>query len=171
MVMDLFGFRVEVVFLLAGGRPLTYAWHYTRDRALKHLRKIAEYHGIEGEVVEDGGPLKWLEDEVKAVVLKGKRFILPDFPYRHREVYEALLRIPRGQVRTYGEVAKEIVVPFPTLLTALMRKPFQILIPCHRLITSKGTLMGFYPLGREVKGRLLCVERAIRCSPPSGRRS
>ena len=143
---------------MANGSPLAYAWHYTRDRALKHLKKIAEYHGVEGEMTEDGSLLRWLEDEVRGVVLEGRRFSLPDFPYRNREVYEAVLRIPKGEVRTYGEVAREANVPFPTLLTALMRNPFQVLIPCHRLLTKRGTLMGFYPLGREVKRRLLEIE-------------
>ena len=41
---------------------------------------------------------------------------------------------------------------------ALMRNPLQVLIPCHRLLTKKGTLMGFYPLDKDVKRRLLELE-------------
>ncbi len=163
MRLNLFGFHVEVIFAISGNQPVAYAWHYSRDKALIHLRKITEYHEITGDVVEDGDLLKWLEGELKAVVLEGKRFILPEFPYRNREVYEAVLRIPRGKTKTYGEIAKESSVPFPVLLTVLLRNPFQILIPCHRLLTKKGTLMGFYPLGKGVKRRLLEIE-GIRAS-------
>ena len=39
-----------------------------------------------------------------------------------------------------------------------MRNSLRVLIPCHRLLTRRGTLMGFYPLGKEVKKRLLKME-------------
>ncbi|MGQ4833914.1 MAG: MGMT family protein [Candidatus Asgardarchaeia archaeon] len=42
-----------------------------------------------------------------------------------------------------------------------MRNPFQIQIPCHRLLTNKGSLFGFYPPGKEVKRKLLEIEGAV----------
>ncbi len=143
MRLNLFGFHVEVIFAISGNQPVAYAWHYSRDKALIHLRKITEYYEITGDVVEDGDLLKWLEGELKAVVLEGKRFILPEFPYRNRGVYEAVLRIPRGKTKTYGEIAKESGVPFPVLLTVLLRNPFQILIRAIGSSQRKGRSWDF----------------------------
>ena len=44
--MDLYGFEVEVVFLIHNDEVLAYAWHYDERRALKHLKKIMEYHNL-----------------------------------------------------------------------------------------------------------------------------
>ncbi len=172
-MLDLFGFRVHVVFWVGelGGHlsglgstssvgvpVLAYAWHFGREKAWEHLHKIAEYHSLEGRSVESPNLECWLKDWLQRVVIQGSQFSLPPVGYRHREVYEAVLQIPKGRTRTYSEVARQAQVPFPTLLSALMRNPFQVLIPCHRLVTRKGTLMGFYPLGKPVKARLLAVE-------------
>ena len=175
-MLDLFGVRVHVVFwvgesaghLLGLGSTssvdvlvLAYAWHFDREKAWDHLHKTAEYHGLEGQPVESPKLERWLKDWLQRVVVQGIHFSLPPVGYRHREVYEAVLRIPKGRTRTYSEIARQAHVPFPTVLTALMRDPLQVLIiPCHRLVTRKGTLMGFYPLGKPVKARLLAVEGA-----------
>jgi len=121
-----------VRFLLQKGEVLAYGWHWD----------------LEG----------WLAEKLRAVVLEGERFSLPPFPYRDRVVYEALLEIPRGETLTYGELAKRAGLPYPQVLAALLKNPFQVLVPCHRLVTKKGTLMGFYPLGVAVKRRLLELE-------------
>ncbi len=89
---------------------------------------------------------------------KGKTLALPDLPYRDGQVCRSLIAIPRGETRTYGALAREAGVPYPKLLTALLKNPFQVPIPCHRLVTRKGTLMGFDPLGVAVKRRLLELE-------------
>ena len=74
------------------------------------------------------------------------------------EVYEKLVRIPRGKTITYSDLAKMCRVKYTEALMALMRNPLQVLIPCHRLLTKKGTLMGFYPLDKDVKRGLLELE-------------
>lgn len=88
----------------------------------------------------------------------GKKFKLPKFEYKNKEIYEALLDIPKGKTIKYSEVARTSGFKFSDVLITLMRNPFQILIPCHRLITNKGSLMGFYPLGIELKKKLLEME-------------
>jgi O-6-methylguanine DNA methyltransferase len=68
--------------------------------------------------------------------------------------------IPRGEVRPYSWVAGEIGKPGATRAvgTALARNPVPLVIPCHRVVRSDGTL-GDYSLGEAAnKGRLLREE-------------
>ncbi len=90
--------------------------------------------------------------------MKGAKSTLPDFEHQNRFVYENIIEIPRGKIATYAQIAKISSVKYTEMLKALMRNPFQILIPCHRLLTNKGSLFGFYPLGKEVKRKLLEIE-------------
>jgi len=156
--MNLFGTKLEAVFLVKGEEVLAYAWHYSKDKALQHLQKIREYHNLRGEVVYSRELEGWLEEEVERVVVNGEKFSLPEFEYKNREVYEVIVQIPRGKTARYSEIARLSGVKFTQLLVALMRNPLQVLIPCHRLVTKDGTLMGFYPLGVEVKRKLLEIE-------------
>lgn len=75
-------------------------------------------------------------------------------------VWEALRTIPRGQTRTYAQLAKEIGQP--TAVRAVARacatNPAAVVIPCHRIIGSDGTLTG-YRWGVERKQKLLALER------------
>ncbi|RKY02473.1 hypothetical protein DRP77_07865, partial [Candidatus Poribacteria bacterium] len=95
-----------------------------------------------------------------------------------RKVWEAVRAIPYGEVRTYGWVARTIGSPraFRAVGMALARNPLPLIVPCHRVIGSDGTLKGFTaPGGIEMKRRLLeherrCVKRRISPSP-SRRRS
>jgi methylated-DNA-[protein]-cysteine S-methyltransferase len=81
------------------------------------------------------------------------------------KVYEAARRIPCGQVRTYGELAQEIGVPkaAQAVGAALGRNPVPIVIPCHRILASRGGTGGFSaPGGVETKFRMLRIEGARR---------
>lgn len=156
--MKIFGIEVEVVFLLQDDEILAYAWHYNREKALKLMKKIMEYHNLEGRVESSINREEWLRRRLEKVVLEGERFTLPKFNYKNRSVYEVLLDTKRGETLKYSELAKMSGLSFREVLITLMRNPFQILIPCHRLITNKGTLMGFYPLGVAFKKKLLELE-------------
>jgi methylated-DNA-[protein]-cysteine S-methyltransferase len=62
-----------------------------------------------------------------------------------RAVWRALLGIPLGRTRTYGEIAAEVghgAVPRATG-TAVGRNPVSILVPCHRVIGADGSLTGY----------------------------
>ena len=62
-----------------------------------------------------------------------------------RAVWQALLGIPLGRTRTYGEIAAQVgqgAVPRATG-TAVGRNPVSILVPCHRVIGSNGSLTGY----------------------------
>ncbi|MFQ6092908.1 MAG: methylated-DNA--[protein]-cysteine S-methyltransferase [bacterium] len=79
-----------------------------------------------------------------------------------RRVWRALLKIPYGQVRSYGWVAREIGRPKAVRAVggANARNPIAIVIPCHRVVRSDGGLGG-YGGGPEVKRELLQIEGVV----------
>ncbi len=156
--MDLYGFEVKVLFLVNKKDIVAYAWHYDKDKALNHLRKIIEFHNLTGRIERSRELERWLIKNIQKTVEDGMEFQLPNEDYRNRAMYENIIKIPRGKTRTYSEIARISEVRYTEMLTTLLRNPFQILIPCHRLLTNKGTLMGFYPLGIQVKRKLLEIE-------------
>jgi len=102
--MNLFGFEIKVVFLVSDEDILAFSWHYTEDKARRHMEKIIDFHGLEGEISRDPELEEWLERRVREVVIEGKRFTLPDFEYRNRRVYKEIMDIPRGsKEETFGD--------------------------------------------------------------------
>jgi len=84
-----------------------------------------------------------------------------------RKVYQVLLKIPKGQVRTYAQVARMIGQPRAARAVgqALKRNRWAPEIPCHRVVASDGTLGGYSaPGGLAAKRRLLRREGAIKFS-------
>ncbi|MCE8524604.1 bifunctional helix-turn-helix domain-containing protein/methylated-DNA--[protein]-cysteine S-methyltransferase [Ruegeria pomeroyi] len=77
------------------------------------------------------------------------------------KVWEALLRIPSGQVTTYGELAQSIGQPraVRAVGTAVGRNPVSWLIPCHRALRKSGGLGGYH-WGLPVKRAMLAWEAA-----------
>lgn len=76
-----------------------------------------------------------------------------------RKVWRATARIPYGQVRTYGWVAKKIGNPHMARAVgvALSRNPTPILIPCHRVVGA-GNWLGGFSAGLKIKQELLAIE-------------
>ena len=62
------------------------------------------------------------------------------------KVWETLLKIPAGQLTTYGSVAKKIGMPTASRAvgTAIGANPVAFLIPCHRIIQSTGNFGGYH---------------------------
>ncbi|MDN3671047.1 methylated-DNA--[protein]-cysteine S-methyltransferase [Echinicola jeungdonensis] len=85
--------------------------------------------------------------------LKGSNFQL--------KVWEALLKIPLGQLSTYGQLAKTIQNPNAARAvgSAISRNPVAYLIPCHRVIQSSG-IIGGYKWGSDRKMAMLGWESA-----------
>ncbi|MEB3071587.1 methylated-DNA--[protein]-cysteine S-methyltransferase [[Mycobacterium] vasticus] len=77
-----------------------------------------------------------------------------------RRVWAALLTIPYGQTRSYGELANQIGAPKASRAVGLAngRNPISIIVPCHRVIGANGSLTG-YGGGIERKRALLDLER------------
>jgi methylated-DNA-[protein]-cysteine S-methyltransferase len=80
-----------------------------------------------------------------------------------RHVWEALLTIPFGETRSYGEIARQIGNPSASRAVGAAngKNPISIIAPCHRVIGSTGKLTGFAG-GLEAKERLLGLERGKR---------
>ena len=77
-----------------------------------------------------------------------------------REVWAALRQIPRGETRTYGELARAIGKPGAARAVgaACGANPVSLLVPCHRVIRTGGDLGGYY-WGLDRKQALLDRER------------
>ena len=77
-----------------------------------------------------------------------------------QRVWKALLTIPYGETRSYGEIAEQIGAPGAARAVGLAngRNPIAIVVPCHRVIGSGGSLTG-YGGGLERKQTLLELEK------------
>lgn len=76
--------------------------------------------------------------------------------------WRALLKIPYGETRTYADIARAVDRPqgFRAVGMANNRNPIAIVVPCHRVIASDGTLCG-YGGGLDIKRKLLELEGAL----------
>jgi len=76
-----------------------------------------------------------------------------------RRVWSELLSIPYGETVTYGDIARRIDCKSAQAVgSAVGRNPIAIIIPCHRVIGTDGSLTG-YAYGIERKRRLLMLEK------------
>ena len=94
---------------------------------------------------------------IPPLILKGTPF--------QKEVWEILLEIPFGQTTTYAEIAAEIArrrglasMSAQAVGSAVAHNPISLIIPCHRVVGSDGSLTG-YAGGIEKKEWLLAMER------------
>jgi methylated-DNA-[protein]-cysteine S-methyltransferase len=80
-----------------------------------------------------------------------------------KKVLTALQQIPYGETASYGEIAENIGNPMASRAVgqANARNPIPIIIPCHRVVGSNGTLTGFGG-GVAVKQALLDLEQRHR---------
>ena len=79
-----------------------------------------------------------------------------------RAVWDAMLRIPYGQTRSYGELAQEVGGAARAVGAACGTNPLPILIPCHRVLAGGGRLGGYSGKGgTETKTMLLALEGAL----------
>jgi AraC family transcriptional regulator of adaptative response/methylated-DNA-[protein]-cysteine methyltransferase len=90
----------------------------------------------------------------------------PDLPLDIRgtafqwRVWRALTRIPRGETRSYSEIARAIGRPSAVraVARACATNPIALVVPCHRVVAANGSLAG-YRWGVDVKKKLLERER------------
>ena len=150
------------LLLAADQTGITGAWfenqkYYAHSLDAEHTEKVTP-------ILED--TKRWLD-----LYFSGKE---PDFmPSLHpsgtpfqMEVWDILRQIPYGTTITYGAVAKEIArrrgIPRMSAQAAggaVGRNPVSILIPCHRVVGSNGSLTG-YAGGIDRKIKLLALEKA-----------
>ena len=77
-----------------------------------------------------------------------------------KNVWEALLAIPFGETRSYGQLAKHLGNPNASRAVGAAngKNPLSIVVPCHRVIGSTGKLTGFAG-GMQTKAQLLSLEK------------
>ena len=83
--------------------------------------------------------------------------------YFQKRVWQALLTIPFGETRSYGQVANQLGNPKATRAVGAAngQNPIPIIVPCHRVIGANGKLTGFGG-GLEIKDQLLALEGSGR---------
>lgn len=113
----------------------------SRDALAPYLQELKQYFA--GERRQFSIPLD----------LRGTEFQL--------KCWQALLKIPYGETRSYRDLAKAIGHPqaFRAVGMSNNRNPIAIIVPCHRVIAADGSLCG-YGGGLDIKRILLDLERA-----------
>ena len=108
---------------------------------------------------EFGRPLRSAES-VPASLRRARRYDLSEQTPFERAVLLKTAQIPRGQVRTYSWVAREIGHPAAVRAvgTALANNPIPVLIPCHRVVRTDGIIGNYGAGGTEAKKQILTAE-------------
>jgi O-6-methylguanine DNA methyltransferase len=122
---------------------------------------IAAFARSFGRPLEEADqPPEGVEKALRSGRSTGLRFDLRGRTDFERCVLEATLGIPPGEVRPYSWVAAEIGRPraVRAVGTALGHNPVPLLIPCHRVIRSDGSMGQFGGFGTAMKRRLLEME-------------
>jgi AraC family transcriptional regulator, regulatory protein of adaptative response / methylated-DNA-[protein]-cysteine methyltransferase len=119
------------------------------------------------QLVAAKGNTGWLADAVAFVASQlGEHPLAATFPLDVRatafqqRVWKALQEIPRGETRSYSELALQLGVPKASRAVgaAVGSNPVAIAVPCHRVVGKDGSLTG-YRWGVERKRRLLEAEK------------
>ncbi|MEO1111346.1 MAG: methylated-DNA--[protein]-cysteine S-methyltransferase [Pseudomonadota bacterium] len=108
----------------------------------EHEGAITEVHW-NGPAGRDETPLLREASAQVSAYLDGKleTFDLPLAPKGgdlHQSVFQAMLAIPYGRTRTYGDVAKELGTYGQPVGQACGANPIPIIIPCHRILSASG---------------------------------
>ncbi len=128
------------------------------------LRRLIGEEFSAAELIEDSSALREIRQSI-ASFLSGKGN-LARVPVDlrgtvfQRRVWQALSRIPRGETRTYGEIARAIGNPAAVRAvgSACGANPVALVVPCHRAVRTDGGLGG-YAWGIARKKRLLELEK------------
>ena len=141
------------------------------DEYLKYLvfehEKSRERHGIpKSDWEENPRPFREVVRQLQAYFDGDLRsFDVPvdtDGTSFQRSVWEALRSVPYGETTSYGEIARRIGRPDAARAVGLAngRNPVSIIVPCHRIIGSNGSLVG-YGGGIDRKTTLLRLEGVV----------
>jgi methylated-DNA-[protein]-cysteine S-methyltransferase len=144
-----------------------------------NLKLVASNKGLAAILWEDDDPRRVrlgvdTEDRTHPVLLETERQLNEYFEGKRKSfsldldfagtefqkrVWRALLTIPFGETRSYGQIAKQVgnARAMRAVGAANGKNPIAIVAPCHRVIGSTGKLTGFAG-GLEAKERLLALE-------------
>lgn len=161
--------------------------HLQRVRAplLGAFRVAATAHGVVAVRLDDDGDAleAYLRDRFPGAELRGSNgvssdaarvlrsylgggpdprldVVIPERGFSAR-VWRQIARIPRGEVRSYGRIARALRRPQAARAVgqACGRNPVPLIIPCHRVVSADGSLGGFTG-GLDIKEKLLTLEHA-----------
>ncbi len=144
-----------------------------RDRRLMHLRMVDQtyepsHDGWERDDAAFPDAVEQLESYFAGELFDFELDLeLMGTPFQ-RNVWAALLTIPYGETRSYGEIAAQIGSPgaFRAVGLANGHNPIGIIVPCHRVIGSNGSLTG-YGGGLDRKRALLALEKSRNPAVPT----
>jgi methylated-DNA-[protein]-cysteine S-methyltransferase len=135
------------------------------DDAAHSWRAALSHHHPDAELVEASDPFghtralaAYMEGEIAAIA--GLRVAFAGTPFQH-SVWSALRTIPAGQTRSYGSLARAIGRPRAMRAVGLAngKNPIAIVVPCHRVIGSDGSLTGF---GGGLERKRWLLEHEVR---------
>jgi AraC family transcriptional regulator of adaptative response/methylated-DNA-[protein]-cysteine methyltransferase len=150
------------ILVAATGRGLCFVQIGRTDEALLALlREEFPLAAIDASPSPELAPLAGAARAVAEV-----KPLPPDLPMDIRgtafqwRVWRALTRIPRGETRSYSEIARAIGQPSAVraVARACATNPIALVVPCHRVVAANGSLAG-YRWGVDVKKKLLERER------------
>jgi|TARA_B100001105_G_C22145436_1_gene337743 methylated-DNA-[protein]-cysteine S-methyltransferase len=74
----------------------------------------------------------------------------------NEKIYKKLLQVPKGQITTYGELAKAVGLKNGQRVVGkvMNKNPYPVIIPCHRVVMSTGKIGG-YAFGKNIKTNML----------------
>lgn len=140
------------------------AWQHLRQRGLISCDQSAneecsvDWHPRARQAIQDYTRGRAVDFSEIACNLSGMT------PFQ-QHVLRTVREIPRGEVLTYGEVARRVNRPAAARAVGatMARNPVPLIIPCHRVIGASGHLVGFSaPRGIVLKQHLLDMEQSHR---------
>jgi methylated-DNA-[protein]-cysteine S-methyltransferase len=153
------------------------------DSPIGKLKLVASVRGLVAILWENDNPRRVrlkevIENPTHSILLKTEKELGEYFTGRRnafsvaldmhgtkfqKSVWDALVKIPFGETRTYGQIARELGNPkaIRAVGAANGRNPAAIVVPCHRVIGTDGKLTGFAG-GLEAKAHLLNLESRKR---------
>ena len=140
------------IFIAADGEAVCGAWFTGQKYDRAGLRDMV-LTGPENSPALSAA-LAWLTEYFRGKEPKIKVKLRPEGTPFQKRVWEELLTIPFGESLSYGELAKRLGSSPRAVGSAVGRNPISLLIPCHRVLGSDGSLTG-YAGGVERKKFLL----------------
>ncbi|RCN52366.1 6-O-methylguanine DNA methyltransferase, DNA binding domain protein [Ancylostoma caninum] len=133
---------------------------FDSSNPIKELARIyPSVKFVEDHIVNVKNITKLLRDEAATENLPISKHVFERCSDFRKEVYNQLMRIPRGTTRSYAEIAKLMGRPtaYRAVAQACRANVLPVVIPCHRVVASDGSLGGFSS-GIETKRQLLKME-------------
>ena len=151
-----FSSPIGEIFIAADGEAVCGAWFTGQKYDRAGLRDMV-LTGPENSPALSAA-LAWLTEYFRGKEPKIKVKLRPEGTPFQKRVWEELRTIPYGESLSYGELAKRLGSSPRAVGSAVGRNPISLLIPCHRVLGSDGSLTG-YAGGVERKKFLLEKEK------------